>query len=205
MNRTTLHHESDGHQDTYNFLPIPTPPFSCIRRGIICITYSRGVSRINLDTSLLRESFTRVGTQKEAFAETFYTTLLEKYPDMRAFFAGVDLKRQQTSLVATLLAMLNEAERGGEIRELFQRLGQRHHARQIGAEYYPAFGQTLLETLARYDPAWTPELHSAWASTLEQCVRFMMESYHPEATVYRVQISTTRRPRASTPASSSKG
>lgn len=164
----------------------------------------RGVSQINLDTSLLRESFARIGEQKAAFAETFYATLLEKYPDMRSFFAGVDLKRQQTSLIATLLAMLNGAERGEEIREQFQRLGQRHHARQIGAEYYPAFGQTLLETLARYDPAWTPELRSAWAAALEQCVRYMMESYHPEATLYRVQISRTRPTRTTDGAISSR-
>lgn len=158
-----------------------------------------------MDTGLLRESFARIGTQKDAFAETFYTTLLEEYPAMRAFFGGVDLKRQQTSLLATLLAMLNEAEHGSELRDLFRRLGQRHNARQIGAEYYPAFGQVLLETLARYDPAWTPELRAAWAAALEQCVRFMMESYHPEATVYRVQISTTRRPHTSPSSSSAKG
>lgn len=152
-----------------------------------------------MDTRLLRESFARIGEQKEAFAETFYATLLEKYPDLRSFFSNVDLKRQQTSLLATLLAMLNEAERGEELRTLFQRLGQRHHARQIGAEQYPAFGQTLLETLALYDPAWTPELRGAWAAALEQCVRFMMESYHPEATVYRVQISRSRPARGKAP------
>lgn len=153
-----------------------------------------------LDSSLLRASFARIEAHKEEFAATFYATLLEKYPQVRAFFAGVDLKRQQTSLLATLLAMLNEEQRGEELREMFQRLGQRHQARQIGAEYYPAFGQTLLETLARYDPAWTPELRSAWAAALERCVRFMMESYHPGATVYRVQVGSAKRPQALAPA-----
>ncbi len=172
-----------------------------MRGALYYVHHSRGVSHIALDTTTgpLQASFARIETRKEEFVATFYTTLLEKYPDMRAFFAGVDLKRQQTSLVATLLAMLNQAQRGEEVRELFQRLGQRHAARQIGAEYYPAFGQTLLGTLALYDPAWTPELHSAWAAALDRCVRVMMESYHPEATVYRVQISTTRRPRSLAP------
>lgn len=150
----------------------------------------------NLDTSLLRASFARIEDRKEAFAATFYTTLLAKHPEVRAFFAGVDLKRQQTSLVATLLAILNQSEHTEELRALFQRLGQRHHARQIGAEYYPAFGQTLLETLALYDPAWTPELHRAWAAALDNCVRFMMESYHPDATIYRVQVTRRQRPPA---------
>lgn len=155
-----------------------------------------------MDTSLLRESFARLGAQKEAFAATFYNTLLENYPEVRAFFDGVDLKRQQTSLIATLLALLNEAEHGEEVRALFQRLGQRHSARQIGAEYYPAFGQTLLATLALYDPAWTAELHRAWAAALERCVRVMMESYPLESTLYRVQIRSPRRSHTRAPASS---
>jgi hemoglobin-like flavoprotein len=150
-----------------------------------------------LDTSLLRASFARIEDRKEEFAATFYATLLAKHPEVRPFFAGVDLKRQQTSLLATLLAILNQAQRAGELRELFQRLGQRHQARQIGAEHYPAFGQTLLETLALYDPAWTPEIQRAWAAALENCVRFMMESYHPDATIYRVQIAPARRQRPS--------
>lgn len=146
-----------------------------------------------MDTTLLRASFARIEPQKEAFAATFYATLLENYPALRPFFVDVDLKRQQSSLLATLLAMLNEAEQGEGIRAIFQRLGQRHAARQIGAELYPAFGQTLLDTMEHYDPQWSPELRAAWASALEQCVRFMMESYHPGATIYRVQISRARR------------
>lgn len=150
-----------------------------------------------MDTNLLQASFARIEPQKEAFAATFYSTLLENYPALRPFFIGLDLRRQQSSLLATLLAILNQAVRGKEARTIFQRLGERHAARQIGAEHYPAFGQTLLETMARYDPQWTPELRAAWAAALERCVRFMMESYHPEATVYRVQISRARdkRPR----------
>jgi hemoglobin-like flavoprotein len=146
-----------------------------------------------LDINQLQASFARIEPHKEAFAAQFYTTLLENYPALRPFFVNVDLKRQQSSLLATLLALLNETSRGDELRAIFQRLGQRHADRQIRAEHYPAFGQTLLDTMAFYDPQWTPELRAAWASTLEQCVRFMMESYHPEATVYRVQVSRARR------------
>jgi hemoglobin-like flavoprotein len=145
------------------------------------------------NTDQLRASFARLEPQKEAFAALFYTTLLENYPALRPFFVGVDLKRQQSSLLATLLAMLNEADRGEELRAIFQKLGQRHSARQIRPEHYPAFGQTLLDTMARYDPQWSAELRTAWATALEQCVRVMMESYHPEATVYRLQINRAKK------------
>ncbi len=85
------------------------------------------------------------------------------------------MKRQRKSLLATLQVMLNETDRGEELRTQFRKPGQRHNALQIRAEHYPAFGQTLFETLALYDPQWTGELRVAWAAALEQCVRFMME------------------------------
>lgn len=145
-----------------------------------------------MNSKLLRESFARIAPHKEEFVATFYQTLLEKAPQLRPFFIDVDLKRQQKSLLATLQVMLNEAEHGEELRTQFRKLGQRHNELQIRAEHYPAFGQTLLETLAFYDPQWTSELHATWAAALDQCVRFMMEGYHPEATVYRVQIAGVR-------------
>lgn len=148
-----------------------------------------------MDTNQLRDSFTRIAPRKEEFAASFYQTLLEKYPHLRQFFVGVDLKRQQTSLIATLQAMLNEPERGEALRTMFRKIGQKHADRQIRAEHYPAFGQTLLETLALYDPQWTEDLRLGWANALEQCVHMMMESYHPDATTYRVQISGVRRKR----------
>lgn len=137
----------------------------------------------------------RIAPHKEEFAASFYQTLLEKYPHLRQFFVGVDLKRQQTSLIATLQAMLNESERGEALTMMFRKIGQKHTDRQIRAEHYPAFGQTLLETLALYDPQWTDELRQGWATALEQCVRIMMESYNPDATTYRVQVSGIRRKR----------
>ena len=89
-----------------------------------------------------------------------------------------------------LLVMLKQAEREENVRRMFQKLGQHHATRQIRAEHYPAFGQTLMDTLALYDPQWNNELRLAWATALDRCVRFMMESYPPEATIYRVQITT---------------
>jgi hemoglobin-like flavoprotein len=145
-----------------------------------------------VDTNQLRDSFSRIAPRKEEFAASFYQALLEKYPHLRQFFVGVDLKRQQTSLIATLQAMLSESERGEALRTMFRKIGQKHAARQIGAACYPAFGQTLLETLALYDPQWTEDLRQDWATALEQSVRLMMESYHPDATTYRVQVNGAR-------------
>ena len=146
-----------------------------------------------METNLLRESFARIAPRKEEFAATFYQTLLTKYPQLHTLFADVDLKRQQVSLLATLQVIVNRAEGGEDLKAIFRKLGQRHNARQIRAEHYPPFGQTFLDTLALYDPQWNGELRAAWAAALEQCVRLMMESYPPDATIYRVQVGGVRK------------
>jgi hemoglobin-like flavoprotein len=144
-----------------------------------------------VDTHQLQASFARIALHKEEFAASFYQALLEKSPHLRQFFVGVDMQRQQTSLIATLQVMVSASERGTALNTTFYKIGQKHAARQIHAAYYPSFGQTLLETLALYDPQWTDDLRQHWAMTLEQCVRVMMEGYHPEATTYLVQVSRT--------------
>ncbi|QBD82269.1 hypothetical protein EPA93_42345 [Ktedonosporobacter rubrisoli] len=154
-----------------------------------------------MDKVLLKESFERISRQKEAFAATFYQRLQEKCPHLLPFFANVDIKRQQTSLMATLAVLVRGIEQGDDLSPIFRKLGRVHHERHIRAEHYPDFGSTLMETLAQFDPEWTREHREAWAAALDQCVRGMMESYDPGATVYRVQISGVRTRRDSLPVS----
>jgi hemoglobin-like flavoprotein len=140
-----------------------------------------------MDTHLLKESFQRILPRKEEFAATFYQRLQQKHPHLRPLFAHVDMKRQHSSLLATLAVLAR-----GEDLTAFRRLGEVHRQHQIRAEHYPPFGDTLMETLAEFDPEWTAEHRAAWTVALDACVRVMMESYETSATHYRVQISGVR-------------
>ncbi|MBV9230691.1 MAG: hypothetical protein JOZ18_15385 [Chloroflexi bacterium] len=141
---------------------------------------------------MLKDSFKRILRQKEAFAATFYQRLRENYPHLQRFFENVDIQRQEVSLVATLTMLVKGIEQGEDLRPVFRKLGYLHNKRSIRAEHYPDFGNTLMETMAQFDPEWTQAHREAWAAVLDQCVRGMMESYDPSATIYRVQVRTRR-------------
>ena len=164
----------------------------------------QGVSleRSRMEKKLLKESFDRIMAQKEEFAATFYQRLLENYPYLQSFFEHVDIQRQQSSLIATLAVLVKDNGHEEDLKPIFRRLGYLHHKRTIRAEHYPAFGNTLMETMAQFDPEWTPAHREAWAAALDACVRGMMESYEPSATLYRVQVSGIRTRRTTPPASS---
>jgi len=146
--------------------------------------------------SQIKESFQRILPQKDAFAATFYKRLLQNHPQFQPLFEHVSMQRQHASLIATLTLLVSGSERGEDLTPAFHKLGRLHFERSIRPEHYPAFGDTLMETMALFDPAWTPAHREAWSSALDACVREMMKSYEPTATQYRVQISgvRTRRP-----------
>lgn len=143
-------------------------------------------------TLLLKESLQRILAQKEGFAATFYQRLQENHPHLRPFFANVDMPRQQSSLIATLIVLVEGNERGEDLTPAFRKIGRLHHERHIRPEHYPAFGNTLMATLAQFDPQWTPAHKEAWSAALDQCVRGMMESYEVGATLYKMQVGGVR-------------
>jgi hemoglobin-like flavoprotein len=140
-----------------------------------------------MNTHLLRESLQRIAPRKAEFAASFYQRLQQKHPQLQPLFAHVHMQRQHASLLATLTVLAR-----GEDLASFRRLGRVHREHHIRAEHYPPFGDTLMETLADFDPQWSAEQRAAWTAALDACVRIMMESYEPAATQYRVQMSGVR-------------
>jgi hemoglobin-like flavoprotein len=145
-----------------------------------------------MQATLLRESLDRIFQQKEDFATTFYQSLLENYPQLQPLFANVDVRRQQTSLIATLTVLVKGIEQNEDLTPLFRKLGSLHNTRRIRAEHYPPFGATLLDTMTHFDPEWTSAHREAWTTAIDLCVRGMMQSYDPGARQYRIQVNTIR-------------
>lgn len=148
-----------------------------------------------MQTSLLQNSLDNIMQQQETFVNTFYQSLLANYPHLQPLFAGVDLKRQQTSLIATLKILAKHTD-DEDLHAAFRKLGRLHSLKNIRAEHYPPFGGTLLATMARFDPDWTPAHREAWATALDRGVRIMMQSYDATATIYTIPMSNISRTRA---------
>lgn len=116
-----------------------------------------------MDLALLQQSFAEVEPQKEAFAEAFYQRLFALYPQTTPLFAVIDMKRQQSSLMATLELVVAGVTRGDNVVPSIEQLGRRHAMYGVKVEHYPMVGQALLETFKQFlREKWTPQVEATW-------------------------------------------
>ena len=117
-----------------------------------------------MDVTLLQQSFAEVGPQKEAFAEAFYQRLFVLYPQTTPLFAVTDMKRQQSSLMATLEMVVSGVARGDNVVPGIEQLGRRHAMYGVKVEHYPMVGQALLETFEQFlRDKWTSQVEATWS------------------------------------------
>ncbi len=118
---------------------------------------------IIMDVALLQQSYAEVEPQKEAFAGAFYQRLFALYPQTLPLFAATDMKRQQSSLMATLELVVAGVARGDNVVPSIEQLGRRHAMYGVKEEHYPMVGQALLETFEQFlGEKWTSQVEATW-------------------------------------------
>ena len=116
-----------------------------------------------MDVTLLQQSYAEVEPQKEAFAEAFYQRLFALYPQTIPLFAVTSMKRQQSSLMATLELVVAGVARGDNVVPAIEQLGRRHAMYGVKEEHYPMVGQVLLETFEQFlGEKWTSQVEATW-------------------------------------------
>jgi hemoglobin-like flavoprotein len=89
-----------------------------------------------------------LGSSHPRFSDRFYRNFFRQYPEVKAYFEGVDLRRQGILLVMAVQIIIDHHLRPHLAMENYLRiLGNRHH--QIGIEVtdYQKFESALLTTL----------------------------------------------------------
>ena len=114
-----------------------------------------------------------------AFFETFYRNFLAVCPEAAPRFAQTDFQRQNKLLrhaVGVLLIFSKQPE--GEP-TLLTRIAERHSRRDLAvpASLYPPFVDSLIATVKKFDPVFTPEIEEAWRRTVEPGVKYMASRY----------------------------
>ncbi len=133
-----------------------------------------------MDVQILKQSFDQVVPQKEALARTFYQRLFREFPETAPLFAGTDMARQESSLMATLAVVVNGLAEGKDIVPAVKALGKRHKDYGVQPEHFDAVGQSLITTLSEFlGPSWTPEVAASWG-----------EAYTTLATVMKAEMAT---------------
>jgi hemoglobin-like flavoprotein len=119
---------------------------------------------MNLDLKALETSFDLVAPHGDDLMDEFYGRLFEAAPAVVPLFAGTDLERQKTMLLATLVLLRKSLRDLEAIVPKLRELGARHVAYGAEPEHYPVVGEVLIASMAAIaGPAWRPEYERAWS------------------------------------------
>jgi hemoglobin-like flavoprotein len=129
----------------------------------------------------IQESLARILERKQPVVDMFYIVFLDTYPEVRQFFARVNLKRQAVLLTAALqLSVQYYLKSFPAIAAYLKILGEKHQDWGIAAEHYPKFRAAMLDTLCRFHgDDWTPQLAEQWNDAIELASNKMLDGYTP--------------------------
>ncbi len=133
----------------------------------------------------ISESLNRILESNDIFGESFYEIFFNSYPDVQAYFDGVDMKRQAVLLTMALTVVEQfYSQQHLATKKYLMYLGMQHHAREIPEGLYTQWRDAMLETLFQFHgDDWTPQLASQWREAIEQTTHVMLQGYQHHFTV----------------------
>ena len=129
-----------------------------------------------LELDSLETSFDLVAADGERLMDEFYARLFAAAPAVKPLFAGTDLRRQKSMLLAALVLLRKSLRNLDAIAPALRALGDRHVAYGARPEHYPVVGEVLIASMAHVaGDAWRAEYGRAWAAAFEIVTRVMLE------------------------------
>jgi methyl-accepting chemotaxis protein len=116
-----------------------------------------------MDVKLLRESFDLVASNKQKFAQDFYSRLFQSYPQTQSLFADTDMQQQEAALLGAIAGVIAGIEKGDNIVPALHKLGAKHASYNVAPEHYPLVGIALIETFQQHlQDQFTPPIQQSW-------------------------------------------
>jgi hemoglobin-like flavoprotein len=133
----------------------------------------------------IQQSLHRILEQKDTLADLFYLVFLERYPEVRHRFEGVDMGGQAALLTMALMVIERHYQGSYPATAMYLRyLGTKHHDRGIARRDFPKFRAAMLATLDRFHSKdWNPHLARQWAEAIDKATTAMLEGYRHHYTV----------------------
>jgi hemoglobin-like flavoprotein len=117
------------------------------------------------------------------FLDDFYRRFVGSSEEVRAKFAGTDMKRQVRMLEDSLyvIAVAVQGEEGSMARGDLPRIAARHGRKDldIRAGLYDLWLECLIETVRAHDPQITGDVEAAWRETMAFGIAEMRGSSEP--------------------------
>lgn len=109
------------------------------------------------------------------FFPTFYQTFFEACPVVKPMFARTDFDRQHKLLQHAIGLLLSFNTQKDAEPNLLTRVAERHgqHDLKVDPAHYAAFLDSLVLTVRRFDPEFTPEIEAAWREATAPGISYM--------------------------------
>ena len=131
---------------------------------------------MHLDLEALETSFDLVAPRGDELMDIFYARLFAAAPAVKPLFAGTDLARQKSMLLAALVLLRKSLRDLDAIVPKLRELGARHVGYGAQPAHYPVVGQVLIASMAAVAAeAWRPEHERAWATAFDVVAGAMLE------------------------------
>jgi hemoglobin-like flavoprotein len=130
---------------------------------------------------LFVDSYARVGAkdrETSGFFDAFYSEFVNSSPEVATKFRGTDMVRQREMLRVSLDHMVYFAIDKEETSEI-ARVAKVHSQAQTDIpEYlYELWLESLLKTVSKFDPQYSPVIESAWREALGPAIGYMQGHY----------------------------
>jgi hemoglobin-like flavoprotein len=127
----------------------------------------------------IAESSHLIQSREEIVTDLFYDIFLDRHPEVREYFVGVNLAHQAAVLRMVLLLIDQHFRHPTPALEQYLKIiGYRHGQRKIPAELYPKFRDCLLETLGRFHGVeWSRGLQGQWHAAIDNAAGIMLQGY----------------------------
>lgn len=125
-------------------------------------------------------SFSRC-RESAGFLEDFYQRFVGSSEEIRAKFAGTDMKRQVRMLEDSLyvVAVAVQGEQGSLARGDLPRIAARHSRKDLDIRpgLYDLWLECLIEAVRAHDPQVSTEVETAWRETMAFGIDYMRAGY----------------------------
>lgn len=116
------------------------------------------------------------------FSDRFYENFFRQFPEVKAYFEGVDLRRQGILLTMSVQIIIDHHLRPHLAMKNYLRvLGNRHHRLDIRVSDYPKFQSALLTSLRDFHgEQWDEALAEEWRAAYEKALPYLIEGHRDD-------------------------
>lgn len=133
---------------------------------------------VQQDMVTAKASFERCCAAPDFFT-SFYRNFFENNPEVEPLFAKTDFTRQHKLLKHAIGLLLLFPKQPAADPNVLTRVAERHSRRDLDIDpaHYPAFVESLMQTVNQHDPEFTPDVDRAWRVTIAAGIEYMQAHY----------------------------